>query len=238
MEWRSGYCIEVRMVGRRILFAANQEGYLSLAGLCAVLAQPDMPDGDHIHLDRYCPLEDDSIDGFVLCRMKGDDGLGEQTAEGGALRFDGPHGFSPGPFFESWTQHHSLSDLDTMNACVSYSVWDDWGEPPYYGFVGAGLSIVFSEDTFFMWGDTDGLLALASAFVTMAQPSTKEGTVLTVGIPEHQNPDSICEVELKLVSVWPQWGVTRSDGPWPEFEDTAVLPDGWPVRQGQRNAAE
>lgn len=210
------------MIGRRILFVANQEGYLSLAGLCAVLAQPGVPDAQHIHLDRYRPLEDNSIGGFVLCRLESSNAGGEYIVAGGLCPSGEFGGFVPGSFAEGWTRYNSSAGLNVMNACIGYSLWDDLGKSPYDALIATGATIILSEDTFSIGGDTSGLIALASAFVTMAQPSTKEGATLTVGIPEYRHPESICDMELKLVSDWPQWGITRSNGPWPEFEDAAV----------------
>ena len=60
MNWENGSAVSVRMDGETAVISANREGLLSLAALCAELAE-NAP-GSHYHLDPYNSLEDDSTE--------------------------------------------------------------------------------------------------------------------------------------------------------------------------------
>ncbi|MFB7332395.1 hypothetical protein FNH09_11785 [Streptomyces adustus] len=65
--WEEGARIEVRNLGSEIVIEANAAGLKTLAGHLFTLAQDDVPDGAHLHLEENNGLEDGSV-GLVLER--------------------------------------------------------------------------------------------------------------------------------------------------------------------------
>lgn len=62
LRWENNFSIEVKSEGREVLIVANNEGLISLAKHLLTLAQKEVSQGTHIHLDQYNSLEDGSID--------------------------------------------------------------------------------------------------------------------------------------------------------------------------------
>lgn len=62
LSWENNFSIEVKSEGREVLIVANNEGLISLAKHLLTLAQEEVLQGTHIHLDQYNSLEDGSID--------------------------------------------------------------------------------------------------------------------------------------------------------------------------------
>ena len=209
LAWRSDWAILIVAGDRVLRVFANQDGFMSLASICAVLAQPGMPDGNHVHLDEGMDLEEGSIESCVLVRLK----------DSGATDLAGAPSEVSDHFPIGWLEHSSAPDLPVALDYVEYHAWDE--KCPVVMSI-EGIQATLSDSEFALMGRPGGLRALASAFVTMAQPSTKEGASLVIRVPVFEHPESSIDVELILRSDWPRWGIVRSDGPWSEFEDAAV----------------
>lgn len=212
LAWRSDWVISIIASDRGPRVFANQDGFMSLASICSVLAQPGMPDGNHVHLDEGMDLEQGSIKGCALVRLK-DSGAADLAEATGEVSDHLPIG---------WNENSWAADLPVAFECVEYHAWDEKTDPCPAVMPIEGAQAVLSDSEFALMGHPGGLRNLASAFVTMAQPSTKEGASLVIRVPAFKHPESLIDVELVLRSNWPRWGITRSNGPWPEFEDAAV----------------
>jgi len=60
LVWEDNFVIEVKIDGKEVIIAANNEGLRSLANHLMMLAKNDIPIGTHIHLDEYNSLENTS----------------------------------------------------------------------------------------------------------------------------------------------------------------------------------
>lgn len=60
LNWENNFSIKV-LGGDEIIIRANSAGLTSLARHLLALAQEDVPDGSHIHLDEYNSLEKESV---------------------------------------------------------------------------------------------------------------------------------------------------------------------------------
>ena len=60
--WDDNYKIKTSAPFDSLTIEANREGLISLARHLLHLAQDDVPDGCHIHLDEYIALEDGSLE--------------------------------------------------------------------------------------------------------------------------------------------------------------------------------
>ena len=61
LTWEENFTIFVKKVGDDVILQANKEGLLSLANHLLTLAQDDVPQHAHIHLDEYNSLENGSL---------------------------------------------------------------------------------------------------------------------------------------------------------------------------------
>ncbi len=61
LDWENDFSIKV-LKDNEVTIKANCAGLISLARHMLTLAQQDVPNGCHIHLDENNSLEDDSID--------------------------------------------------------------------------------------------------------------------------------------------------------------------------------
>lgn len=61
INWIEGFCIKIDANENEVVISANKEGLLSLAEICNTLASSDIK-GEHVHLDQYNSLEDDSVE--------------------------------------------------------------------------------------------------------------------------------------------------------------------------------
>lgn len=61
LDWENNFSIRV-LGGDEIIIKANSAGLTSLARHLLTLAQEDVPNGSHIHLDEYNSLEEKSVD--------------------------------------------------------------------------------------------------------------------------------------------------------------------------------
>lgn len=64
LNWENNFSIKV-LGGDEIIIKANSAGLTSLARHLLTLAQEDVPNGSHIHLDEYNSLEENSVDLIV-----------------------------------------------------------------------------------------------------------------------------------------------------------------------------
>lgn len=64
LNWENNFSIRV-LGGDEIIIKANSAGLTSLASHLLTLAQEDVPNGSHIHLDEYNSLEENSVDLIV-----------------------------------------------------------------------------------------------------------------------------------------------------------------------------
>jgi hypothetical protein len=70
LEWVEGFLVDVRIMGDEVTICANAPGLRSLAQHLLTLAESDVPDGVHIHLEPGLELEDTSVS-LVLDRGLG-----------------------------------------------------------------------------------------------------------------------------------------------------------------------
>ena len=61
INWIDGFCIKIDANENEVVISANKAGLLSLAEICNTLASSDIT-GEHVHLDQYNSLEDDSVE--------------------------------------------------------------------------------------------------------------------------------------------------------------------------------
>ncbi len=62
LDWENNFSIKVSKDNNEVTIKANCAGLISLARHLLTLAQQDVPNGSHIHLDENNSLEDGSID--------------------------------------------------------------------------------------------------------------------------------------------------------------------------------
>jgi hypothetical protein len=62
MKWEDGFTIQARIEDGSVVVMANEEGLISLARLFLTLANPQVPSGDHWHLDEHNSLEEKSVE--------------------------------------------------------------------------------------------------------------------------------------------------------------------------------
>lgn len=67
-EWENGFCVKSLIDNRNlsIVIEANSEGLLSLAKILLSMAQKNVPENEHIHLDEYNSLEDNSNEIIII----------------------------------------------------------------------------------------------------------------------------------------------------------------------------
>lgn len=62
LNWENDFQIKVSAKDGEVLIEANEDGLFSLAKHMLNLAQPAVPSGAHIHLDKHNSLDDGSSD--------------------------------------------------------------------------------------------------------------------------------------------------------------------------------
>ena len=62
LEWNDNYKIKTSLPNDAITIEANRDGLLSLARHLLLLAQEEVPNGSHFHLDEFNSLEDSSVE--------------------------------------------------------------------------------------------------------------------------------------------------------------------------------
>ncbi len=62
LVWEDNFKIKTSTPYDTITIEANREGLLSLARHLLLLAQKEVPNGSHFHLDEFNSLEDDSVE--------------------------------------------------------------------------------------------------------------------------------------------------------------------------------
>lgn len=60
-EWEDNPIISTSFQNNEIIITANKDGLISLARHLLTLAQDQVPEGHHMHLDEYAGLENESI---------------------------------------------------------------------------------------------------------------------------------------------------------------------------------
>ena len=60
--WEENFKIKTSTPYNTITIEANREGLLSLARHLLLLAQEEVPNGTHVHLDEFNSLEDNSVE--------------------------------------------------------------------------------------------------------------------------------------------------------------------------------
>jgi hypothetical protein len=65
-EWEVGYQISSFIDKNALCIQANKNGLLSLANQCLSLAQENVHDGNHIHLDEWNAYDDDSSEEIII----------------------------------------------------------------------------------------------------------------------------------------------------------------------------
>ena len=66
--WEDGFSIKCSAMNDQICIEANKEGLISLARHLLELAQDNVPEYAHIHLDAYNSLEDGSAELLIVRR--------------------------------------------------------------------------------------------------------------------------------------------------------------------------
>lgn len=67
--WENGFSIRCTLSDTGVCIEANKEGLISLARHILELAQEDVPEGEHIHLDEYNSLEDNSVELTIVKKI-------------------------------------------------------------------------------------------------------------------------------------------------------------------------
>ena len=67
--WEENFKIETSAPFDTLTIEANREGLISLARHLLLLAQNDVPNGCHFHLDEYNSLEDGSLE-LIISKNK------------------------------------------------------------------------------------------------------------------------------------------------------------------------
>lgn len=65
LDWEENYKIKTSTPYNTITIEANREGLISLARHILLLAQDEVPNGSHFHLDEFTSLEDNSVELIV-----------------------------------------------------------------------------------------------------------------------------------------------------------------------------
>ena len=68
--WEEGFKIKTSAPFDTLTIEANREGLVSLARHLLHLAQDDVPNGSHFHLDEYNALEEGSLE-LIISKNKG-----------------------------------------------------------------------------------------------------------------------------------------------------------------------
>ena len=68
--WEEGFLIRCTINDYGVCIEANKEGLISLAKHMLELAQEDVPEFEHIHLDKYNSLEDNSAELTIVKRKE------------------------------------------------------------------------------------------------------------------------------------------------------------------------
>ncbi len=66
LAWESGFSIQCSVEDSIIVLSANSAGLISLAKHLLTLAQNEVPQNTHIHLDEYNSLEEGSQEIIVI----------------------------------------------------------------------------------------------------------------------------------------------------------------------------
>lgn len=67
--WEEGFSIRCTTNDFGVCIEANKEGLISLARHILELAQEDVPEFEHIHLDEHNSLEDNSVELTIVKRI-------------------------------------------------------------------------------------------------------------------------------------------------------------------------
>ena len=70
--WEEGFSIKCSIHNTSVCIEANKEGLISLARHLLELAQENVPEFEHFHLDKYNSLEDNSTELIIVKRNKFD----------------------------------------------------------------------------------------------------------------------------------------------------------------------
>ena len=70
-NWEGDFDIEVKYENGDVILSANKEGLTSLAKHLLNLAQDQVPNGYHLHLDEYNSLEEGSVN-FIIQKNDND----------------------------------------------------------------------------------------------------------------------------------------------------------------------
>lgn len=68
--WEDDFSINCSIENNSVVINANQGGLISLARHLLVLAQENVPEYEHIHLDKYNSLDDNSAE-LIIVKRKG-----------------------------------------------------------------------------------------------------------------------------------------------------------------------
>ena len=66
--WEDGFSIKCSIDNTSVSIEANKEGLVSLARHLLELAQENVPEFEHIHLDEYNSLDDNSAELIIVKR--------------------------------------------------------------------------------------------------------------------------------------------------------------------------
>ncbi|MBC8533590.1 Imm32 family immunity protein [Yeguia hominis] len=64
--WEEGFAIKCSTDGSIVQIEANKEGLISLARHMLELSQENVPEFEHIHLDEYNSLENNSVELIIV----------------------------------------------------------------------------------------------------------------------------------------------------------------------------
>ena len=67
-QWEEDFSIKCSIDNNSVIIEANKGGLVSLARHLLELAQENVPEFEHIHLDEYNSLEDNSVELIIVKR--------------------------------------------------------------------------------------------------------------------------------------------------------------------------
>ena len=67
-QWEEDFSIKCSIDNNSVIIEANKGGLVSLARHLLELAQENVPEFEHIHLDEYNSLEDNSVEVIIVKR--------------------------------------------------------------------------------------------------------------------------------------------------------------------------
>lgn len=198
--WYGDSYITVTVGAIEVVIEANRDGFLSLAGICANLAQNPMPNGCHIHLEpifemrsnsgsllRIGELEKSSNASLIVERndeaTEMQSAFADETLSAAGLMLpDRPIQIIGVPRFKKWCDSHDVLD-GGFQIDMRYRPWNEIGNKSISLSAPWGIRVFSTDDKeLVIAGTSRGLLLLAAALVTIGQPGVPESAFLSIKV--------------------------------------------------------